>query len=279
MNKILVATNLSANSKKAILFAMQLAEQTKCELIFYNVIQIYMPTIWDNVYYSEFETNQLSIGQDNLEEFIKTIYKVNDVHSNNYKCVCEVGLSAGNKIIDYAKNCNASYICVSTIGEGKLVQLFGTTASELIGFSPIPVIIVPKNYRIKPIKKLFFASDFKNADEEFQKITVFTKPINAKLEVYHYDYKSFLNANKNKFDKISKKHQSESVTFYSRKLDSGTPLLDHLEKDIAKAKPSLVVLFTKQNRNWFDKLFLSSLSAELAFDTKTPMLVFKKHIK
>jgi hypothetical protein len=83
---------------------------------------------------------------------------------------------------------------------------------------------------------LFFASDFKNTDEEFQKITVFTKPINAKLEVYHYDYKSFLNANKNKFDKISKKHQSESVTFYSRKLDSGTPLLDHLEKDIAKAK-------------------------------------------
>jgi nucleotide-binding universal stress UspA family protein len=277
--KIVVATDYSTNSKKAILFAMQLAQQTKCELIFYNVIQIYMPTIWDTVYYGQFENDELSKSQDYLERFIKTIYKANNFQNDHYKCVCEVGLSAGNEIIEYAKTSNVNYICVSTIGEGKLSQLFGTTASELIAFSPTPVIIVPKNYRMKPINKLFFASDFKNADEEFKKVDAFARPIYAKLEVYHYDYKWFLNANKNKFDRICKKHQSENTVFYSRKLDSGAPILDYLEKDIAKAKPSLVVLFTKQNRNWFDRLFLSSLSNELAFDTKTPMLVFKKNIK
>jgi hypothetical protein len=157
--------------------------------------------------------------------------------------------------------------------------LFGTTASELIAFSPTPVIIVPKNYRIKPIERLFFASDFKNVEEEFKVIQEFSKSIKVKLDVYHYDYKWFLNANKNKFDKIRTAHQSENVVFHSRKLDSGTSLLEHLEKDILKAKPSIVVLFTKQNRNWFSRLFLSSLSAELAIDTKTPMLVFRKYTK
>ena len=99
---------------------------------------------------------------------------------------------ASNQIIEYAKTINAQYICVSTIGAGKLGQLFGTTASELIRFSPTPVIIVPKNYRIKPINSLFFASDFKNFEGEFRKIEKFANPLEAKLNVYHYDYKSFL---------------------------------------------------------------------------------------
>lgn len=277
--KIVVTTDFSSNSKKGILFAMQLAHQTNCELIFYNVVQIYQPTIWDTTYYNVFEVDELQRSQDALEIFIDKIYKENNFGNQNFKCICEIGMSASNEIIEFANKHMANYICVSNLGEGKLSQLFGTTASQLIAFSPTPVLIVPKNYRLKPIESLFFASDFKNFEEEFQKINEFCKPIDAKLDVYHYDYKWFLNTNKNKFDRIRMKHHTIDVTFHSRKLDSGTPLLDHLEKDITKAKPSLVVLFTKQNRNWFDRLFLSSLSNELAFDTKTPMLVFKKHIK
>ncbi|CAM3572834.1 universal stress protein [Flavobacterium psychrophilum] len=277
--KIVVTTDFSSNSKKGILFAMQLATQTNCELIFYNVVTVFRPSIWDDVYYGQFETNELNRNQNYLENFISNLYLESKIAKTKYNCVCEVGMFAGNQIIEYAKTINARYICVSTVGEGKLSQLFGTTASQLITFSPTPVIIVPKNYRIKPIATLFFASDFKNVAEEFQKIEEFSKSINAKLDVYHYDYKWFLDANKNKFARISNIHQSENITFHSRKLDSGEPLLDHLEKDINKAKPSIVVLFTKQNRNWFSRLFLSSLSAELAFDTKTPMLVFRKHTK
>jgi nucleotide-binding universal stress UspA family protein len=278
MNKIVVTTDFSVNSKKGILFAMQLATQTNCELIFYNVVTIFRPTIWDNVYYEQFEIDELERSQKFLEKFISDIYLQTKIKKVEYKCVCEVGIVASNQIIEYANTINAKYICVSTIGAGKLSQLFGTTASELISFSPTPVIIVPKNYRVKPINSLFFASDFKNFDEEFKKIEKFANPIGAKLNVYHYDYKSFFEMNKNKFSKLIKNHEAKNIKFNLRPLDSGTPLLDHLEKDISRSKPSIVVLFTKQNRNWFSRLFLSSLSAELAFDTKTPMLVFKKHI-
>ncbi len=88
-----------------------------------------------------------------------------------------------------------------------------------------------------------------------------------------------MTSNKNKFQKILNKNQSKTVQFLSRKLNSGTILLEYLEKDIAKAKPSIMVVFTKQNRNWFNRLFLSSLSVESPFNTKTPMLVFRKHTK
>lgn len=276
--KIVVTTDFSVNSKKGILFAMQLATQTNCELIFYNVVTIFRPTIWDNVYYEQFEIDELERSKKFIEKFITDIHHKSKIPNIKYKCVCEVGMVASNQIIEYAKTINAQYICVSTIGAGKLGQLFGTTASELISFSPTPVIIVPKNYRIKPIDSLFFASDFKNFNEEFKKIEKFTNPLQAILNVYHYDYKSFLDINKNKFNKLVKNHEAKNIKFNLRPLDSGTPLLDHLEKDISRSKPSIVVLFTKQNRNWFSQLFLSSLSIELAFDAKTPMLVFKKHI-
>ncbi|MEO8234144.1 MAG: universal stress protein [Flavobacterium sp.] len=278
MNKIVVTTDFSVNSKKGILFAMQLATQMQCELIFYNVVTIFRPTIWDNLYYNQFEANEIDRSQKLLEKLISDLYHQTKIKKVAYKCVCDVGIVASNQIIEYAKTINAKYICVSTIGAGKLNQMFGTTASELIAFSPTPVIIVPKNYRVKHIDSLFFASDFKNFGEELKKIENLTNPLEAKLNVYHYDYKSFLDINKNKFSKLINNHESKNIKFHLRPLDSGTTLLYHLEKDILKVKPSIVVLFTKQNRNWFSRLFLSSLSAELAFDAKAPMLVFKKHI-
>lgn len=274
--KILVTTDFSANSKKAIFFAIQLATQTKCELIFYNVVQIYLPSIWDNAYYYQFEKDELTNKQHDLEQFIADIYTQLKISNQNYQCLCKIGVSSSNETINYAKEINADYICVSTIGSGNFMQLFGTTASELISFSPIPVLIVPKNYEIEPIKTLFFASDFKNPEEELKKIETFSQTVQAKLEVYHYDYKWFMDENRIKYDQICDKYQTDNITFNLRKLDSGTPLLTHLENDIDNTNPSLVVVFTKSNHNWFSQLFLSSLSSELAFDTKTPMLIFKK---
>jgi len=49
-------------------------------------------------------------------------------------------------------------------------------------------------------------------------------------------------------------------------------------KSIRKFKPSIVVLFTKQNRDWFERLFLSSKSADISFDTKKPLLIIPKKI-
>lgn len=276
MKKIVVTTDFSENSKKGILFALQLAKQTACELIFYNVVQIFRPTIWDNVYYGQFENDEVARSQRTLDAFIETLMRKNKITEIKYSCVCEVGVSASNEAIEYATKINADYICASTTGVGKFMKMFGTTASELITFSPIPVIIIPKNYRIKPVSTIFFASDFKNFTDELNHIQKFSIPTESKIDVYHYDYQLFLDVSISKFERIAKNNKSDKLKFNYRKLDDNKSLLSHLEKDIAKAKPSVVVMFTKQNRNWFNRLILSSLSAELAFDTKTPMLVFKK---
>jgi nucleotide-binding universal stress UspA family protein len=279
MKKIVVATDFSANSKKGILFAIQLAKQTDCELIFYNVLQIYQPTIWDTTYYNVYEATEIKQSQEFLENYINGIFLDSTDVNPNYTCICEIGLSASNEIIAFANKHGADFICVGNLGNGKLIQMLGTVASELIAFSTIPVIIVPINYSVKLVENVFFASDFVNFEVEFHQIQLFSTAINANLNIYHFDYQTVLDADENKFDNINTHYQSDKVHFHLRNLDAGKLLLQEVEKEIDRNDPSLVVVFTEQNRNWFDKLFLSSLSTDLAFDTKIPMLVFKKRTK
>ncbi len=279
MKKIVVATDFSENSKKGILFSMQLAKQMDCELIFYNVIQIYQPTIWDQTYYNVYQDDELQRCQEIMDNFIARMIEDNNIDVFNFKCVCEIGITASDEIISFAIKSRADYIAVSTVGSGKWTQIFGTTASELIAFSTIPVLIIPKNYTVRPITDLFFASDFVNLDDEIHEISFFSNAINANLDIFHFDYQSVIDSNENKFDKFNSKYKSDKLDFHLRNLDSGDPLIKQLEIEITKSEPSLVVVFTKQNRNWFDRLVLSSLSEDLAFDTKTPMLVFKKNLK
>jgi hypothetical protein len=59
-----------------------------------------------------------------------------------------------------------------------------------------------------------------------------------------------------------------------RNLDES--LVSDIEDAIKKINPSMMIMFTEQNRNWFEKIFLSSKSAEYSFDAKVPLLVFNK---
>ena len=72
--KIVVTTDFSDNSKKGILFAIQLSKQTDCQLVFYHVIQLYQPSIWDNVYYDTYQLDEVSRATTVLQNFIKSIF-------------------------------------------------------------------------------------------------------------------------------------------------------------------------------------------------------------
>jgi len=46
-----------------------------------------------------------------------------------------------------------------------------------------------------------------------------------------------------------------------------------------KRKPSIIILFTKIKKTWFERLFYRNNTAEVTFDTKVPLLIFKKTSK
>lgn len=279
MNKILVAVDFSANSRKTIRFAIQLASQSKAEIIFFHMTSLLTPisdATWDYKYYSQFQDEELQRSKNYLVKLIKEVYNSKLSSGVKYTCICQSGNNAGDQIITYAKEHNIDFICVGARGTGVIANLFGTVAKQLITESPIPVFVIPKNYRLKPLSNLCYASDMENPKVEIPKVLALANSLSATVKVLHFDYEIELHENQDRLTEIAKKYETKDIKFHYKKLEAVYPLHDHLKRAITLFKPSLVVLFTKQNRRWFDRLFLSSESAELSFTAKVPLLIFRK---
>lgn len=276
MNKILVTTDLSANSKAGIHFAIQLASQTNSELFFYKVIEIISPTMWNQIKWEEYSQSEIERNQKLLSKFIHDIFKSKNIPLPEYKCICEVETNVDQQIIRFAHKIKADFICMSSRGGGKIDKLFGTTVTNLIARSSIPLFVIPKNYRSKPIVNILYASDYSNLKSELKVIQNFNVDLKAKIEVLHFDHLYYDPVKRSKLESMTAKLQSDKLVFHLKQLDFEYLFAQALHSYLQKNRPSVMVLFTKQNRNWFDRLFMPSKTVAVSFDAKTPMLVLRK---
>jgi nucleotide-binding universal stress UspA family protein len=274
--KILVTTDLSANSKAGVRFAIQLAAQNGSSLIFCHVSQLLKPTRWTESRYQHYVDDQLAPVREKLEKFVAAEYERAGSRPGKYKCVAIAGVSVDRSIVAYAEEIKANFICMSTRGAGAITKFLGTNASVILTTSPVPVLIIPKNYKAKPIKKIFYSSDFNDLGYELKKVSDFTAPLKGRILVYHYDYLLNVKETVRKLKKVSAPYKRRNVTFTFEKQNIEEPLVDHLRRDVKKSKASMAVLFTKQNRGWYERIFFSSKTAELSFATTVPLLVFRK---
>lgn len=276
MKKILVTTDLSANSKSAIRFALQLASQTKCDLVFYHIFEGVENNIWNP---KSGNKNVKSAHDSNLEKLNKlvlSVYSECNIPVKKIKCVSETGIDVNSMINSYAKKNAMDYICIATRGGGVIKKIIGTNTSLLIQNSPIPVLVIPKGYKVKPINSILYSSDLANLKLELAEVKKFAKPLSAEINVYNYDYLADVEEIKTKLDKIGLKHKSAGVNFYFKKLNIENTIANHLQGDASKTKPSILILYTKQNKNWYERLFLRQNTKEVTFDTKTPLLILRK---
>ena len=146
MQKIFVTTDFSSSSKAAIRFAIQFAKETSSEIIFYNIFEGVADNNWDN---KKNATSHKTEHLNKLNKFVEAIYKEHSIKPGNFKCIVDIGIDTKNLILSSAKKNKVNFICISNKGGGILKKLLGSTTSSLIELSPIPVIVVPKGYKLK----------------------------------------------------------------------------------------------------------------------------------
>ena len=275
-NIILVPTDLSVNSEAGVRFAMQLAKQGKSSLVFYHCIPLMKPTRWSEAKYEAYVKEQVDEASKNLDRFIQRVYKDAGVRRSKVECVVRHNTDVQRAIIDYALEIKASSICMSTRGAGRLRKILGTHASGIIHASPIPVFVIPKNYRRSTITRMLYASDLDNIAGELKRVNEFSSLLKAKVSVYHYDYLADVPDARKKLEAVAQRHKKTGIDFKFQKFNIDKSLAQHLINDMRKSKASLAVLFTDQKRGWFDNLFLSSRAADVAFNSRIPMLVLPK---
>ncbi len=276
MDKILVTTDFSTNSKAGLRFAIQLASQAKYELIFFHAYYFEKPTTWNKATIAAFEKRAAETIQKKLDRFVQSVYNSMGLVRHREKCIIVSALHTDSSILDYAQKSKIDFICISTRGAGKLKKLLGTNTSYLINHAPVPVIAVPYNYRKKEIKTILYASDLEHVDRELRKVLAFSKPLKAAIELLHFHYPTSGVTSKLIMDKQAKKFSKYAIKMHLEEVNLTERLVTNIEVVVKKSKPSVMVMFTEQSRSFFDKIFLSSNAADYSFTSKVPLLVFNK---
>lgn len=276
MKKILVTTDFSTNSKAAMRFAIQLASQNSYALTYFHSYHLMRPTKWSDKVYESFENSEFTNIKNKLTRFVDSVYKGMDVTPKNVEYVIKNSFVTDSNIMQYASDSDFSFICISRRGESKHNKIFGTNTSNLIDQSEVPIIAVPPTYRRSLISKVLYASDLSDIEDEVTKVVDFAKPLKAQIELLHFKVPSDSAGDTRLVEKAVKKFSDLHIKLDFENLDFAQTLIANLQKAIKKSKPSVVIMFTEQNRSFFDKLFLSSSSAEYSYQTKIPLLVFPK---
>ena len=276
MDKILVTTDFSTNSKDGLRFAIQLASQHKFELTFFHSYYIMKPTSWTDATFAVYEKKEADKIQGKLNRFVESTHKRMNILPNKIKCIIKSSVFTDSNIREYAQTNKFSFICISTRGAGKLKKIFGTNTSNLINQSAVPVIAVPPNYRPFKIKSILYASDLVNLEKELKKVVDFAKQLKATVELLHFNSPAEIITDSKIIETAVKKFSKYDVKLRLENANPVNTLIANIESVIQKSKPSILIMFTQQNRSFFQKLFLSSNSSKYSFNAKVPLLVFYK---
>jgi len=276
MKKILVTTDLSAGSKAGLRFAIQLASQSKFALTFFHSYNIMLPTAWTTAKIKDYERSESAKIQQKLDRFVEKIYQELGIKAQHNQCVIKSSVFAQSNIMEYAAEHHFDFICISTRGAGKLQRLLGTNTANLINNSDVPVIAVPYKYKSKIISNILYASDLANVERELEIVAEFAKPVKAEVQLLHFTTFLETRIDPKMMEQVTKKSGQLHIKLDIKFFEPAESLVSQIETAIARTKPSMLIMFIEHHRNLFEKIFVSSKSAEYSYHPTVPLLVFNK---
>ncbi|MES1159938.1 MAG: universal stress protein [Bacteroidota bacterium] len=277
MIRILVPTDFSTASRTGLRFAIQWSRQQEVKITFVHVLHIPHPTAWSDRQFHAFAAAEKIRCREKLDKFVSETFRKLDMADVSHSRLILEGASPDIAICDYCRqHPEIDFICMGTRGAGKLKKIWGTHTGNLITHSPVPVIAVPGNYRIRPVTRLLYATDLSSYKEELKKVAAIATPLKATVNVLHLTQPGEVKLDRELIEEVFSRDFRYDLKFNFKTEDPGRTQVGNLQHEIATLRPSLVIMFTHQDRNLFQRIFFPSRTESLAFDLKTPLLVFGK---
>lgn len=276
MKKILVTTDFSAASKAGMRFAIQLASQMEVKLVFFHCFHALIPS---TIHQGHIKNSLHAQSQDHLkklEHFVAKLYQSMRVQSGAHRCIVVEQLNPEQAILEFAHANGFQFICMSTRGASSVLKIIGTHTGNILHRSSVPVLIVPRHYRVRHIGKILYASDLEHFDSEMNIVSAFSDHLKVKTDLAHFYFPGEISLSREHLKQMWQQKYPHLDHFYLEpyNLDKGFPA--QLDQLIQKTRPSIVVFFSHAKKTWFDKIFGTSRAASMSFVTKVPMLVYRK---
>ena len=171
----------------------------------------------------------------------------------------------------------AHIIVMGTTGVSDVTEAYvGSNTVQVIQKTTCPVLCVPEKASYKKIKKAVYATDYQEEDRRaIAQLLDFAAPFDAEVNVVHVthrnrifdqaiyeDFKQELKSYVN-YDKLT-----FTVEVYEEEINLG------IDRYMIEHEAELLVLLT-QERTFFEKLFIKSLSKKMSYFVDYPLLIYK----
>ncbi len=276
MKTILLPTDFSENSWKAINYALQLFKDDDCKFYVMHALdpQVSPPSAGITSKRAA-QVIQDSRTKDSKAQLVELSSKIDnlinkDKHSFETILVSDYFYNAVKNVVDTK---NIELVVIGTKGATGLKKMtLGSNTSNLIDKLDCPIIAVPESATSAELHEIGFASDFTidHYGDGLQLLKELASANNSKISVVTIN---------NSSDEISTGPNRLILASCLNPLETEYYTLTDIPIDIGisafseSRKLDMLVLITKK-RSFFDSLFSKSFSKSVSHNLKVPILIF-----
>jgi nucleotide-binding universal stress UspA family protein len=282
MKKLLIATDFSANAKHAAEYGYQFAKQLKAGIFLCNTITIPAEVPMSGM--GVWPQGESAILLDDSNEELKRLkaHLEHADHTDAFRPPVDYLNEAGTirQTVNDAVFKQKVDMIIAGSHEPDILGTFllGNHAHELIEFCVKPLLIIPYTAEFKPVKKIAFATDFENPDDDLEQIYQlidFARLLDAEILLTHIYNGSGQPA---KFEKrieqflVQISNKANYPQIYYRmikqdKIESGLDwLCEHSKID--------VLAMVHHKHDFLDSILKGSHTKKMADHINIPLLVF-----
>lgn len=274
MERILIPTDFSELAQNAVDYGVELARRSNARITVMHTIQRPQGPpqgpIRDRSEIPKEDEQSLALWQE-LESLSKWI---REGHSEIEKVSERMpnGLP-GDEILKAAAEEGSDLIVMGTKGEkGFSDTMMGTTAANVIQKTPCNVLMVPEDARFKEYRRVAYATAFHPKDTEILKgVLEFLDRSDCELRAVHV-LDEAQNMDPDEEKAFLRKLERAGLDRVKLEEAKGSRLESALDAYIQENQIDLLVMLN-ESRNFIQRLFQSSKSKKMAFQTRIPLLV------
>ncbi|SHE88239.1 Nucleotide-binding universal stress protein, UspA family [Fodinibius roseus] len=260
ITNILVPTDFSDCSETAVSFALELAIRLKARLhLMHSMKGLY------------------SVASEQLLEKLMNENRFGKIKTN---IVTEIG-DADLSILRQSKEVKADLVVMGSKGRSGGRKFLGSTTTEVISRSEVPVLAIPENSTYSGFKDIVFMTDYNEGDlSALRELSDWARFFNASLHVLHlFTDDSLQELIKFRgFKEVAKERLEDDVLSFERVLN---PSFDEGFFDYMKSHSPQLVVLTRYEKTIFQKLTEPDHLREIGYEITVPFLSLpgEKYIK
>lgn len=269
---ILIPTDFSKLSKIAIDYVLGLSRDLELNITLIHVLDTSVPKA--RISTKKLEEALKVSSEAEMSGLILTIQKENtSIQNIKYKIVVDSYIE--DAVEKYALNNEIDLVCIGTKGASGLKKIFiGSNAVAIIKNSSVPVLTIPEYARYRGIDSVLYSSDLYNLNEELDKIILFIKLLDSSIQIVHVEEEN-VDSNLNILSEEKKLRKLYADKNISIKKLQNVSVMEGINQQVADVDAELLILFT-HTTNLFEKIFETSVTQNIAFQTRIPLLSFQK---